>query len=118
MTDIASVLEKLIDALQLEGHELFRIFAEVQGMKAIGDAAIVIGGILGLFIGAYLGNKWLNSTEKLDDDDIGFIVVIALVGLVIGLILSGVGVHVYMHINYPEYFAAKELLSRIALMMP
>lgn len=118
MTDIGTVLEKLIDTLQLEGHELFRIFAEVQGMKAIGDAVIVIGGILGLLVGAYIGNKWLDSTEKLDDDDMGFIVIMAVIGLVIGLILSGVGIHVYMHLNYPEYFAAKELMSQIRYMIP
>ena len=115
MTDIGTALEKLIDVLQLEGHELFRIFAEVQGVKAIGDGVIVIFGFLGLFLGGYLGNRWLNSIVKLDDEDVlGFTVIAALVGLIVGFILGSIGVHIYMHLNYPEYFAAKELIIQIS----
>ena len=113
MTDIGTALEKLIDVLQLEGHELFRIFTEVQGINAICNGVIVMFGFLGLILGAELGYRFVKSDDKLSDDDIFCILVIALVGLVISLILSGVGVHIYMHLHYPEYFAAKELIYHI-----
>ena len=113
MTDIGTALEKLIDVLQLEGHELFRIFTEIQGLAAIGDGVILLCGFIGLFIGAYFGNKWLDTSEKLRDDDIGFIILIAVIGLTVGLILSALGVHIYLHVYYPEYFAAKELIWQI-----
>lgn len=114
MTDIGIALEKLIDVLQLEGHELFRIFAEVQGVKAIGDGVILISGFLGLFLGAYLGNRWLNSIENPDNDDVAFIIFVTVVCAILGFILSSLGVHIYMHLNYPEYFAAKELINQIS----
>ena len=119
MTDIGTALEKLIDVLQLEGHELFRIFAEVQGVKAIGDGVIAIFGFLGLFLGAYLGNRWLNSIEKIDDGVVvGFTIIAALLGLILGIILGSIGVNIYMHLNYPEYFAAKELIYEIGRLTP
>jgi len=48
---IGEALEKLIEVLQLEGHELFRIFTEVQPAIAKCNAIIVLFGFLGTIVG-------------------------------------------------------------------
>ena len=111
-------LEKLIDVLQLEGHELFRIFIEVQGINAICNGVVILFGFIGLFLGAYVGYRCIEPKENWNDDDFGFVIVSALVGLVVLLIFSGLGTHIYMHLNYPEYFAAKELIFQIGQLTP
>lgn len=119
---IGEVLEKLIEVLQLEGHEIFRIFTEVQPAIAICNGIVVLFGIVGFFLGGYLGCKYCekdkDDKDSFDDDDIVFIIIIALVGLIISLLLSGVCVHIYMHINYPEYFAVKDLINQIGRVLP
>jgi hypothetical protein len=117
MSGIGEVLEKLIDVLQLEGHELFRIFTEVQPAIAICNAIVV----LCVFIGAILGIVLLHKIAKKknwfgdwDEDDIVIIYICtaAASGLIL-LILGVVVTHVYLYVNYPEYYAAKELISSL-----
>ena len=114
---IGEALEKLIEVVQLEGHELFRIFTEVQPVIAICDAIVV----LCTFIGATLGIVLLHKVGKkrnwfgeYDDDEIvvTYICVAAISG-VISLTISVVITHVYLYVNYPEYYAAKELIRAL-----
>ena len=118
MTDIGYALEKLIDVLQLEGHELFRIFTEVQGINAICDGVVILFGFIGLILGAYVGYRYIEPKDNWNEDDFGFVLVSALIGLVVLLLFSALGTYIYMHLNYPEYFAAKELIYQIGQLTP
>ena len=118
---IGKALEKLIEVLQLEGHELFRVFTEVQPAIAMCNAAIVlsifIGTILAVVLIHNIGKKrgWFHNW--IDDDITITYIIIVFICLVISLILSAVIADVYLRINYPEYYAATELMRRIGYMI-
>ncbi|MCK4528222.1 hypothetical protein KAW18_12695 [candidate division WOR-3 bacterium] len=119
---IGEVLEKLIYVLQLEGHELFRIFTEVQPAIAICNAIIIlfglVGGVASIALVYKIGKKrgWFRECDVVD-----IIIVFAIVGIICGVILGVLGMaitDVFLHINYPEYFAAKELIISLGSLTP
>ena len=112
---IGEALEKLIEVLQVEGHELFRIFTDVQAAIGMCNAIIVLFSLLGAIVGFILTHKitkkkgWFSVWEY---EDIIFIYLIGTVACcAILLILGTVVTDIYLRINYPEYYAAKELIS-------
>ena len=114
---IGEALEKLIEVLQLEGHELFRIFTEVQPVIAICDAVVVLSTFIGTILGVVLIRKIEKKKKWFDGWDYeGIIityVIMAAVCLLVSLILSATITHVFLQINYPEYYAAKELIRSL-----
>lgn len=111
---IGEALEKLIEILQLEGHEIFRVFTEVQPAIAMCNVAIVLSTFIGTIVGIVLiykiakKRKWFSDWN--DDDITITYIIIAFICFIISLILSAVIADVYLRINYPEYYAAKELI--------
>lgn len=118
MTDIGTALEKLIEVLQIEGHELFEVFVAAQ--TAIGIAHIIIAfvTVFGAILGGYCIWKYINRIDFGDEvDRVGISCIMA---IVVGIILLFVSLTIYsgyMHIYYPEYTAAKELMERLGYMM-
>ena len=112
---IGEALEKLIEVLQLEGHELLKIFTEVQPVIAMCDMIMglsaVIGGVLGVVLIHKIGKNRDWFCDSGDDDIIFIYLVIGVVCGLVPLILSMGITQVYLHMNYPEYYAAKELIS-------
>ena len=112
---IGEALEKLIEVLQLEGHELFRIFTDVQPAIAICNLivglSVLFGAIMGVILIHKIGKKRDWFCDAGDDDIIFIYLMIGIVCGLVSLILSVVITGVYLHMNYPEYFAAKELIS-------
>lgn len=125
MTDIGYALEKLIDVLQLEGHELFRIFTEVQLALAIKNLILVIAMISGIVLGILFGMKfseWIIQKFDVDDYDSGIVrwlvpIIISMIGFVLFLVVADAIVGIYMYAKYPEYYAATELMRRIGYMI-
>ena len=125
MTDIGYVLEKLIDVLQLEGHELFRIFTEVQLALAIVNAVLLVASVAGLGLGIVLGIKFSERIiQKFDVDRYDtemvkwfFPILCAIVCFFIFLLTADAITSMYMYANYPEYYAATELMRRIGYMI-
>ena len=118
MTDICSALEKLIEVLQLEGHELFEIFVAAQAVIGIAHIIITLVTIFGSIVGGYYFWECLKKYDYGDEVDRAGIGV--LIGAVIGIILLIVSLTLYsgyMHIYYPEYTAAKEILHRLAYLV-
>ena len=117
MSGTEEVLEKLIDVLQLEGHELFRIFTEVQPAIAICSAIVVLFSFIGAILGIVLLHKVAKKEKWFDnwceDDIVITYVCTAVISALILLVLSAVVTHVYLYVNYPEYHAAKELISSL-----
>ena len=123
-TGMSEVLQNLIDTLQIEGHELFRVFAEVQMALAIQGFLIVIGTIIGCAVGIYAGYKISGTVIRIynvDSYDEGMTKICLLIGgLLVGLItaifLIDATTALYIAYQYPEYYAAKELINSIAYM--
>lgn len=112
---IGEALEKLIEVLQVEGHELFRIFTVVQPAIAMCDMVVglftVIGGVLGVVLIHKIEKKrdWFCNTDIAD-----MIFIYLIVGVVCGLVLLILSVSItdiFLRVNYPEYYAAKELIG-------
>ena len=112
---IGEALEKLIEVLQLEGHELLRIFTEVQPTIAICDMIVgistIIGAILGVVVVHKIGKKRDWFCDCGEDDIIFVYLMIGVACGLVSLILSAGITQVYLRMNYPEYYAAKELIS-------
>ena len=112
---IGEALEKLIEALQLEGHEIFRIFTEVQPAIAICNAIIVLFGFIGAIVSVTLINKvgkkrdWFHDWEE-GDMIFAYIFVVG-ISLIVSVALGAIVTDIFLRINYPEYYAAKELIS-------
>ena len=121
MTDIGTALEKLIDVLQLEGHELFRIFAEVQFALAIQNAISIAALIIGACLGVIYGNRIAEHLIKKFDIDsydspiVNWVMPIvgAIVGLFFFVLVADAITSIYMRGCYPDYYAAKELIRQI-----
>lgn len=115
MTDVGTALEKLIDVLQLEGHELFEIFVKAQGVIGLANILITLVSIFGgIFGGFYFWKMAKQHDWGFDDGEkvgIGFFG-----GIIIGLLLLITSYSLfsgYMHIYYSEYTAAREVISHI-----
>lgn len=115
MTDIGTALEKLIDVLQLEGHELFEVFVKAQGVIGVAHILIAILVVFGGVFGSYYIWKLAKKYDWCYDDGEKTLLVLVS-GIVIGVILFVLSYCLfsgYMHIYYPEYTAARELISQI-----
>ena len=123
-TGLGEALEKLIEVLQLEGHELFRIFVEVQAALAIRNLIFTIVSIVGLIVGFKIGYKLAARLDWIVDDgdeipESVFMGIFVGIGLMfIALILSLSIASVYMRSVYPEYYAAKELILQMSYLVP
>lgn len=118
MTDIGTALEKLIEVLQIEGHELFEVFVAAQAAIGIAHIIITFVTIFGGVLGGYYIWKWVKKIDFGDTADRGFACFLG--EIVIGFILLFVSLAIYsgyMHVYYPEYTAAKELMERLGYMM-
>lgn len=121
MTDIGTALEKLIDVLQLEGHELFKIFAEVQFALAIQGAISIAALIIGICLGVVYGNRLAEhlirkfDIDSYDSPIVNWIIPIicAIIGLFFLVLIADSITSIYMHAHYPDYYAAKELIRQI-----
>ena len=117
---IGEALEKLIEVLQLEGHELFRIFTEVQPVIAICNAIIVFVGISGAILSGIvvykIGKKrdWFHNSDEVEI--ILICVLVALLGGLVSALLALSITDIFLRINYPEYFAAKELIGSLSFL--
>lgn len=120
-TGISEVLQHLIDTLQLEGHELFRIFTEVQFALAIQNFLLITAAILGSTIGLYVGYKLSPKVIEIwnvSSYEEGMIrTILPACGFVIGLILFPLLVNaitsLYLSYQYLQYYAAKELIRSL-----
>jgi len=122
MIDVGTVLEKLIDVLQLEGHELFRIFTEVQFALAIQNLILVIAVIIGLALGIVYGvrlSEHLIKNFEVDSYDSPILrwfipLLCAIGGMFLFAFIGDAITSIYMYAKYPEYYAAKELIRQIS----
>ena len=126
MTDIGYALEKLIDVLQLEGHELFRIFTEVQFALAIQNVifavATIAGSVLGVIYGIKISERIIQKfdVDSYDAPSIRWIIpcICSMIGVFFFILIADAIVGIYMHAVYPEYYAAKELIQQIGYLTP
>ena len=118
MTDIGTALEKLIEVLQIEGHELFEVFVAAQAAIGIAHIIIAFVTVFGAILSGYYTLRWAQRVDYGDEADrapLSFFI-----GIVVGIVLLFVSLTIYsgyMHIYYPEYTAAKELLERLGYLM-
>ena len=117
---LGDALEKLIEVLQLEGHELFEVFVKAQ-------CAIGIANLIGTFVviatSLICGIWGYRLAQKMDwgfdeGEQVFIAFVIAAIGGIIMLLLSVTAISAYLHIFYPEYTAAKELIYQIHYLIP
>lgn len=122
MTGIGEALQYLIDTFQIEGHVLFEIFTEVQFALAVQYFLYVIGVVVGTIFGLYVGYKLSPKVIKLYDissHDEPIINTTMLICSIVAtiilslLIIDGI-TNLYLHYQYPQYYAAKELIESIA----
>ena len=119
---IGEALQYLIDTLQIEGHELLRVFTEVQFALAVYNFIIVIGVVIGSFAGLYIAYKLTGriiQAYDIDSYDEGItkICILALGffgGLIISLLTLDAVMALYLYHQYPQYYAAKELIENLA----
>ena len=119
---IGEALQHLIDTLQIEGHALFEIFVEVQFALAVQYFLYVIGVAVGTILGLYVGYKLSpkviklydvsNRDEPIINSTMLICSVVALIILSL-LVIDGI-TNLYLHYQYPQYYAAKELIESIA----
>ena len=117
-TGLGEALEKLIEVLQLEGHQLFEVFVKAQ--YAIGIANL-IGTFIIIATTLICGIWGYRLARKMDFDEdvrVFFALVTAAIGGIIMLLLSVTAISAYLHIFYPEYTAAKELIYQIHYLIP
>lgn len=121
-TGIGEALQHLIDTLQLEGHELFRIFTEVQFALAVYNLIIVVGVVIcslgGLYIAYRLTDRIIHA-YNIDNYDEGIVKIFILLagflgGLFISLLVLDATMALYLYHQYPQYYAAKELIRNLA----
>lgn len=121
-TGIGEALQSLIDTLQVGGEELFRIFTEVQFALSIHYFLVIIATMLGSIIGLYIGYKLSPKAIeifKIDSYDEGIVKILFLMcgffgGMLMAALLVDGVISLYLHYQYPQYYAAKELISSLS----